>query len=381
MHSSIPISLYIHVPWCIKKCPYCDFNSHVARTEIPEHAYLQALITDFEQQLSYLEKRKIETIFIGGGTPSLMSADFYAALFKAISPYLNPNPEITLEANPGTIDVYSDSKQTNKLAQYREIGINRLSFGIQSLQNDKLKYLGRMHGKDEALMAIDLACEAGFDNFNCDLMFGLPKQTQADALSDLQQIINKNPTHISWYQLTIEPDTHFYRRPPILPDSDLIFEMQQAGIKLLSKHGYQQYEISAYTRNKHYCQHNLNYWQFGDYLGIGAGAHGKFTRNNIVTRTTTAKHPRLYLEANFKHQSNTIEIKDLIFDFMLNALRLNKPVTYQLVEQRTGMNRNQIIPILNTLAEKDLVEINAKQFSLTVHGRLFTNDVLESFLL
>lgn len=308
-----------------------------------------------------------------------MSADFYADLFKEIKPYLSSNPEITLEANPGTIDVYSDSTQTNKLAQYREIGINRISFGIQSLQNEKLKYIGRMHGRDEALKAIDLAHSAGFNNFNCDLMFGLPKQTQADALSDLQQIIDKNPTHISWYQLTIEPDTHFYRRPPILPDSDLIFEMQQAGIKLLSEQGYQQYEISAYARDQHYCQHNLNYWQFGDYLGIGAGAHGKITRNHIVTRTLTPKHPRLYLEANTKHQSKSIKNQDVVFEFMLNTLRLNKPVTFELFEQRTNRARSCIMPILNTLAEEGFIEINAAQFNLTRHGRLFTNDVIEAF--
>lgn len=376
----IPISLYIHIPWCIKKCPYCDFNSHVARSEIPEHAYLQSLILDFKQQISYLENRQIETIFIGGGTPSLMSANFYAQLFVPIRPFLAPDAEITLEANPGTIDVYADNKQTNKLAQYREIGINRLSFGIQSLQNEKLQYLGRMHGKDEALMAIDLAHASGFDNFNCDLMFGLPHQSEADALADLQQIINKNPTHISWYQLTIEPNTHFYRRPPLLPSSDTIFDMQQQGIQLLAKHGYHQYEISAYARNHKFCQHNLNYWQFGDYLGIGAGAHGKVTRNSDIVRTVTAKHPRLYLESKIKHQTKPIAKNELTFEFMLNALRLNQVVDFELFEQRTQLSREELNSTLNLLADKKLIQRTNHNFNLTAQGRLFINDVLEYFL-
>ena len=375
---SIPISLYIHTPWCLKKCPYCDFNSHVARQKIPENAYLNALISDFHQQLFYLQNRQIETIFIGGGTPSLLSPEFYQALLTEISPYLKPDAEITLEANPGTIDFNSD-----KFARYRELGINRLSLGVQSLQSQKLKYLGRMHSSEDAIQAIAYAKAAGFDNFNCDLMFGLPDQSIDDALEDLQGIIDHAPTHLSWYQLTIEPNTHFYRRPPTLPESDYIFDMQEQGQALLAQQGYQQYEVSAYAKEKKRCQHNLNYWLFGDYIGIGAGAHGKITdlNNGIITRTEHHKNPTLYQTAKHK-QITTREIStaELPFEFMLNALRLYQPIDFELFEKRTQIPKNEIIPILQSANEHQLLNLTEKQFALTQKGKRFVDDIVALFV-
>ena len=375
---SIPISLYIHTPWCLKKCPYCDFNSHVARQKIPENAYLNALISDFHQQLFYLQNRQIETIFIGGGTPSLLSPEFYQALLTEISPYLKPDAEITLEANPGTIDFNSD-----KFARYRELGINRLSLGVQSLQSQKLKYLGRMHSSEDAIQAIAYAKAAGFDNFNCDLMFGLPDQSIDDALEDLQGIIDHAPTHLSWYQLTIEPNTHFYRRPPTLPESDYIFDMQEQGQALLAQQGYQQYEVSAYAKENKRCQHNLNYWLFGDYIGIGAGAHGKITNlnNGIITRTEHHKNPTLYQTAKHK-QITTREIPtaEVPFEFMLNALRLYQPIDFELFEKRTQIPKNEIIPILQSANEHQLLNLTEKQFALTQKGKRFVDDIVALFV-
>ena len=299
MLSLPPLSLYIHVPWCVRKCPYCDFNSHESKGELPEQQYIETLLEDLKADSSYIQGRKIHSIFIGGGTPSLFSAEAYQRLFEEIQtlvPFAD-NIEITLEANPGTVE-------QGRFAEYRRIGINRLSIGIQSFDAEKLEALGRIHSNDEAIHAAEQAREAGFDNFNLDLMFGLPEQSTREALNDLKTAITLKPAHISWYQLTLEPNTVFHRYPPALPEDDLIFTMQETGQALLASHGYQHYETSAYTKEGHACQHNLNYWRFGDYLGIGAGAHGKITlpEQNQIIRTRKSRQPDHYLNETDKRK-------------------------------------------------------------------------------
>ncbi len=288
----IPLALYIHIPWCIRKCPYCDFNSHAVKEAIPEESYLQALIRDLEADLDQIPLRPIQSIFIGGGTPSLFSPDALAALLEAIAARvaLARSLEVTLEANPGTVE------QT-RFVGFRQAGINRLSLGIQSFQPEKLKVLGRIHDDQEAVQAVMAAKQAGFENFNLDLMFGLPNQSLEDALFDLNTALSLKPTHLSWYQLTIEPNTLFYHRKPPLPADDDIWEIQHHGQALLASHGFHQYEISAYSQFGFQSRHNLNYWEFGDYLGIGAGAHAKITNphNHTITRFWKTKHPKEYL--------------------------------------------------------------------------------------
>ena len=322
-------------------------------------------------------------IFIGGGTPSLMSPDFYHELLDTIKPYLTTDAEITLEANPGSIDTATQSAHHSKFHAYRQLGINRLSLGIQSLQDAQLKRLGRIHLQQEARDAIYLAQEAGFENMNCDLMFGLPEQTEVDALSDLQGIINHNPQHISWYQLTIEPQTHFYRKPPSLPKADDIADMYQQGQQLLENHGYHQYEVSAYAKPNHQCQHNRNYWLFGDYLGIGAGAHGKIThtKTGLITRTENHKHPHIYLTSP-KKQAQTIQIlkEQLIFEFLMNTLRLREPISFQLFEMRCQLPRALLQQQLEKSTHEGLITQSAESFAVTTKGALFVDEILLSCL-
>lgn len=368
--NTIPMSLYIHIPWCIKKCPYCDFNSHVARQELPETQYLEALVTDFKEQLSYLQHRQIKTIFIGGGTPSLMPANFYRQLLHEIAPYLATGVEITLEANPGVID-------RAHFEGYYNAGINRISLGIQSLQPQKLKYLGRMHSDNDAIQAIKLVKDCGFTNFNCDLMFGLPEQRIEDALADLQGIIDEQPSHLSWYQLTIEPNTHFYRRPPTLPASDYIFEMQQQGQQLLAHYGYHQYEISAYAQHNKQCLHNLNYWQFGDYIGIGAGAHGKITLSDqSILRTEHHKNPKIYMHTANHVQQHLVPKEQRLFEFMLNALRLYQPIAFELAYQRCAIARNELLHALQKSIDDELITYDETTLQLTQRGKQFVDDIL-----
>ena len=288
-----PLSLYVHVPWCVQKCPYCDFNSHGQKGDIPEAEYVQHLIDDLKADLHLVQGRKIHSIFIGGGTPSLLTGAAYTRLLKEVDSLigLTDNCEITLEANPGTVE-------TGRFKDYVKAGINRISIGVQSMQDDKLKALGRIHGADEASYAAQQASEAGLNSFNLDLMHGLPGQSLDDALSDLKQIIALNPPHISWYQLTIEPNTQFASKPPTLPQDETLWDIQEQGQALLAQAGYQQYEISGYAKPGYQCQHNLNYWRFGDYLGIGCGAHGKVTdaKTRGITRTEKVKHPRGYMD-------------------------------------------------------------------------------------
>ncbi len=378
---AIPLSLYIHLPWCVKKCPYCDFNSHelIPETELQKQ-YIDAVIRDLETELPNIWGRQIISVFIGGGTPSLFSVDAIDYLLSACRSRLNLHPQIemTMEANPGTAEA-------DKFDGFRDIGINRLSIGVQSFQNQYLTKLGRIHNGEEAIAAINMAKAAGFINFNIDLMFGLPEQTLAEALSDLQQAIALTPTHISWYQLTIEPNTFFHSRPPSLPDEDYIYEMQKAGQEMLAHFGYQQYEISAYAKDNNRCEHNLNYWEFGDYLGIGAGAHGKLTMvsDNKVLRTNKHKLPKRYIELagqeTVRSQTNVTK-QDIAFEFMLNAMRLKAGVSSSLFRERTGLPLSVIDREMNEAESKNWLECNIHTIKPTAKGQRYLNDLLELFL-
>lgn len=371
----IPLSLYIHIPWCIKKCPYCDFNSHTAHSVIPEEAYITQLIKELQTQVHRVQDRKIHTIFIGGGTPSLLSPAAYHSLFAQLKQYLifEDNIEITLEANPGTTEA-------KKFQGYVEAGINRLSIGVQSFQDNQLKILGRIHEAKHAKDAVIQAQKAGFKRINIDLMFGLPNQTMQDALFDLKTALDLSPTHLSWYQLTLEPNTYFHHFPPTLPTDDERFEMQQAGQKLLTQCGFEQYEISAYSRNDP-CRHNLNYWQFGDYLGIGAGAHAKLThlKNTRITRRINIKQPKKYLN-DLSYTEKIISPDELPLEFMMNALRLRQPIAIQLFETRTGLHFSRIKKQIESAIALELLTVNTQEFQITQKGYLFLNELLEVFL-
>lgn len=374
-----PLSLYVHVPWCVQKCPYCDFNSHGQKGDIPEAEYVQHLIDDLKADLHLVQGRKIHSIFIGGGTPSLLTGDAYTRLLSEVDNLIGlaDNCEITLEANPGTVE-------TGRFKEYVKAGINRISIGIQSLQSDKLKALGRIHGANEATYAAEQAKEAGLNSFNLDLMHGLPGQTLDDALSDLKQIIALDPPHISWYQLTIEPNTQFASKPPTLPQDETLWDIQEQGQALLAEAGYIQYEISGYAKPGYQCQHNLNYWRFGDYLGIGCGAHGKVTnaKTGIITRTEKVKHPRGYMDMvkPYLYKSWHVEQDDLAFEFFMNRFRLVEPcpiedysaLTNQLLQsQQAALNK-----AINTglLIEKD------GHWQVSLKGHRFLNDLLELFV-
>lgn len=375
----IPLALYIHVPWCIRKCPYCDFNSHHAPTDLPEQQYIQALLVDLSQELPAIWGRRLESIFIGGGTPSLLSAesmDELLAGIRALIPF-RPNLEITLEANPGTFE-------QEKFKGFREAGINRLSVGIQSFNPQHLQALGRVHNQAEALKAAELARYAGFDNFNLDLMFGLPNQSLEEALTDLKQAIDLQPSHLSWYQLTLEPNTLFYKHPPVLPDDDLLVDMQYAGQALLQQAGFEQYEVSAYTQQQP-CRHNLNYWEFGDYVGIGAGAHGKITDPfGRVTRHQKYRQPAQYLQqvaqGQARSETQTLKPDDLKFEFMLNALRLKAGFSLDLFTERTGLSPETLQAPLAFAEEQGWLTIQDQQVQTTELGWQFLNTVIQLFL-
>jgi putative oxygen-independent coproporphyrinogen III oxidase len=376
---NLPLSLYIHIPWCIKKCPYCDFNSHALKNELPESAYLDALKADLSLDAHQAEDREIQSIFIGGGTPSLFSPEALSELFNHISNKLTlaENIEITLEANPGTVD-------QQRFAGFRASGVNRLSIGIQSFQKDKLKSLGRIHDDNEAVNAIIAAKQAGFDNFNIDLMYGLPKQTLEDALYDLSTALSLQPTHLSWYQLTLEPNTAFHHRPPVLPNDDRIWEMQQAGDAYLHQNGFKAYEISAYFRDEqqdYRCRHNLNYWSFGDYLAIGAGAHGKITTNGQIKRYWKTRHPKDYLNPDtpFLAGEKILNDKDIPLEFMMNVLRLYQPIPISLFESHTGMSISVLIEKLDKAQSMDLLSHNNEVIETTTRGKLYLNELLQLF--
>jgi len=373
-----PLSLYIHVPWCVRKCPYCDFNSHAQDGALPETDYVARLLEDLRQDLDAVQGRELQSIFIGGGTPSLFSAEAFATLLEQIErlvPFAS-DIEITLEANPGTAE-------QDKFTGYRAAGINRLSIGVQSFNPGHLKVLGRIHDRSEAVRAADFARKAGFDNFNLDLMFALPGQSTAQALADLQQAIACAPTHLSWYQLTIEPNTEFYSRPPVVPEDDAVAEMQDAGMALLADHGYARYEISAYAQSGRQARHNLNYWLFGDYLGIGAGAHGKLTQaDGSIQRTRKTRMPAHYLDRkrSLLAESRGIPTGELPFEFMMNALRLCEGCPAGLFEARTGLALATIAGKIALLQQRGLLLNNPDRLQPSDTGLRYLNELLLAFL-
>ncbi|WP_255263679.1 radical SAM family heme chaperone HemW [Pseudomonas aegrilactucae] len=373
-----PLALYIHIPWCVRKCPYCDFNSHAATPELPEAAYVDALLADLDQVLGTVYGRPISSIFFGGGTPSLFSADALGRLLAGVEQRIPfaPDIEITLEANPGTFE-------QEKFKAYRQLGINRLSIGIQSFQQAKLQALGRIHNGDEAVRAAAMAREAGFDNFNLDLMHGLPDQSLDDALGDLRQAIALNPTHLSWYQLTLEPNTVFWNQPPELPEDDILWDIQEAGQALMAAHGYRQYEVSAYAQPGRAARHNLNYWSFGDFIGIGAGAHGKLSHpDGRILRTWKTRLPKDYLNPAkpFTAGEKLLTVDELPFEFLMNALRLTEGVDAELFAQRTGLALEQLAAARREAEQKGLLQVEPTRLVATPRGQLFLNDLLQYFL-
>ncbi|WP_370249400.1 radical SAM family heme chaperone HemW [Thalassolituus sp.] len=380
-----PLSLYINVPWCVRKCPYCDFNSHESQGDIPEADYITALIEDLKQDLHWVQGREIQSIFFGGGTPSLLSARAYDTLFDGLTRHLsfNDNIEITLEANPGTFEA-------EKFNGYRRAGINRLSMGIQSFDPEQLKKLGRIHDKEQALRAIDMARDAGFDNFNLDLMHGLPDQTPEQALLDLDTALAFHPPHLSWYQLTIEPNTDFYKRPPVLPEDDILWDIQEQGQARLAEAGLKQYEISAYARPGRQARHNINYWRFGDYLGIGAGAHGKITiagpEGHRVLRSQKARLPKRYLDQTrqFLSATDIIASDDIAFECMMNALRLHSGISITDFEQRTGVTLDSLSKPMQKAESLGLIEraqVNDQDYiRASERGKQYLNELLSLFL-
>ena len=377
-----PLSLYVHLPWCVRKCPYCDFNSHEQRGALQFNAYVDALIADLDFDLPLAWGRSVQTVFFGGGTPSLFPPDAIDRFLQLASARLRfaPNAEITLETNPGTVE-------HGPFAGYRKAGVNRLSFGVQTFDDGCLQRLGRIHSSGDAERAVRAAQEAGFDNFNLDLMYALPEQTLDMALHDVERAIALQPTHVSHYQLTLEPNTVFAARVPAgLPDEDGAWDMQEACQARLADAGYAQYEVSAYARPGRQCAHNLNYWKFGDYLGIGAGAHGKLTlgAQQQVLRRWKTKHPTDYLlkagTAAAIGGDEVLSAERLPFDFMLNALRLNDGVSMATFESRTGLPRTAIAAKLAIARERDWLEPGDDWMRPTELGRRFANDAIGLFL-
>ena len=369
-----PLSLYIHYPWCLKKCPYCDFNSHDSEIE---DGYIQALLKDLDGDLDYVQQRKINSIFIGGGTPSLMSIKNVTDLFVGLNERLefSPNIEITLEANPGTFEV-------DRFFEYRNIGINRLSIGVQSFNDEQLKFLGRIHSGKEAQDAIIKAQNVGFDNLNIDLMYGLKGQSIEECMNDVTSAISLNPSHISFYQLTLEPNTLFSKFPPNLPSDEDIWKIGERGSELLNQRGFHQYEISAYSTLP--SKHNMNYWEFGDYIGIGAGAHGKITNMaaNEIVRTLKMKSPRDYLLSvkNNNQTSSVTLIENLSFEFMLNSLRLIGGFDPNLYESRTGQSVKVLREQMREAENLGLLDVQAHKIIPTQKGYSFLNDLQAIFL-
>jgi putative oxygen-independent coproporphyrinogen III oxidase len=373
-----PLSLYIHIPWCVKKCPYCDFNSHEAKGAHPEKQYVAALIHDLEQAIPQIYGRRVHSVFFGGGTPSLFSAAAIDDILVAVRALVRPeaNAEITLEANPGTFEA-------EKFAAYAKSGINRLSIGIQSFNPTHLKALGRIHDDSEAKRAIDIA-KHHFDNFNLDIMYALPQQTMAEAMQDIDTALSFKPPHFSAYHLTLEPNTLFFRHPPKLPDDELAADMQQAIEKKLRDAGYENYETSAFAQADHRSKHNVNYWQFGDYLGIGAGAHSKISMRNNILRMMRHKHPQTYLDtvARIEHVQEEHEVSrnELPFEFMMNALRLREGFAVPLFQERTSLPLSVMEKELREAESRGLITRDHQHIAPTEKGRLFLNDLLQIFL-
>jgi putative oxygen-independent coproporphyrinogen III oxidase len=373
-----PLALYVHIPWCVKKCPYCDFNSHTAGPNLPEEDYVDALLADLDADLAQVHNRPLSSIFFGGGTPSLFSAKALGRLLEGVERRVafTPDIEITLEANPGTFE-------QAKFRDYRSLGINRLSIGVQSFQPPKLIALGRIHDGDEAVRAADMARAAGFDNFNLDLMHGLPDQSIEDALSDLRTAIAQGPTHLSWYQLTVEPNTVFWNQPPVMPEDDILWDIQEAGQALLAAEGYAQYEVSAYAQAGKAARHNLNYWTFGDFLGIGAGAHAKLSRpDGSISRSWKTRLPKDYLDRSkrFSAGERPLTAAELPFEFLINVLRLTDGVASELFTQRTGLPLSQLAAARAEAEQRGLLHSDPTRLSATREGQLFLNDLLQHFL-
>lgn len=373
-----PLALYIHLPWCVRKCPYCDFNSHEVKAAVPEQQYAEALIADLEQDLPRVWGRSVDTIFFGGGTPSLFSAEVIERLLSEIRARLpiKPTAEITLEANPGTVDI-------EKFKAFRAIGINRLSIGVQSFDSTFLQRLGRIHDAAAAIRAAEAAHTAGFENFNLDLMYGLPGQNLADACADIKTAIALNPTHISHYQLTIEPNTFFHTQRPTLPDDDTLWAMQEACQQVLAENEFAQYEISAYAKPGKQARHNLNYWMYGDYLGIGAGAHAKITdaAQQKIFRLWKNKHPREYMSSiNRLGGENVVTREEVGLEFMMNALRLSDGFPTALFPQRAGLPISIVEKELREAERRKLIEWTFLTIRPTALGKRYLNNLLELFV-
>jgi len=375
-----PLALYVHMPWCVRKCPYCDFNSHAAPDQLPERQYIAALLDDLEQELPAVEGRPLVSIFFGGGTPSLFTPEAIGEFLAGVRARIDcvEDIEITLETNPGTVE-------HGRFAGYRAAGVTRVSLGAQTFSEPQLKVLGRIHGAGDIQRAVDELVAAGLDNFNIDLMYALPGQTLAQAVEDVRAAIALHPTHVSHYQLTLEPGTVFYHRPPVLPDQDASWEMQLACQDVLATHGFEQYEVSAYARAGKQCRHNLNYWRFGDYIGIGAGAHGKLTdagRGRIL-RTTRHRQPREYLRhhgAARASERRVVVADELPLEFMLNVLRLREGFALTEFERYTGLVPAKIELVLERARERGLLAHAAGRWVPTDLGRQFLNDLQAMFL-
>ncbi|HEX5463586.1 MAG TPA: radical SAM family heme chaperone HemW [Burkholderiales bacterium] len=373
-----PLSLYIHIPWCVRKCPYCDFNSHQARGEVPEARYVEALVRDLESALPSIWRRQVYTVFFGGGTPSLLSARAIDDILTAVRARLPlaADAEITLEANPGTFEA-------DKFRDFRAAGVNRLSIGIQSFNPRHLQALGRIHDDAQARRAIEIA-QRHFDNVNLDIMYGLPQQTPDEARADIAEAVSHAPQHVSAYHLTLEPNTYFYRYPPPLPDDDTTAAMQVIVEDGLAQAGYQRYEVSAYARPGRRARHNLNYWLFGDYLGIGAGAHGKLSFPDRVVRQMRYKQPNEYMEkalaGNAIQTDTVVAVRGLPFEFMMNALRLVEGFPVSLFVERTGMQLTTALRELDEAERRGLITRDHTRIAPTALGLRFLNDLLQIFL-
>nr|WP_245217514.1 radical SAM family heme chaperone HemW [Rheinheimera maricola] len=374
-----PLALYIHIPWCIQKCPYCDFNSHAVKQGIPEQEYIAHLLADLAQDAPLVTGRTVSSIFIGGGTPSVFSAAGIGQILTGVKQQLTcaADMEVTMEANPGTVEA-------ERFAGYVGAGVTRFSIGVQSFQTAQLKALGRIHDANEAIRAAELAQALPLQSFNLDLMHGLPEQNVSGALADLQQAIDLAPPHLSWYQLTIEPNTAFASRPPLLPPDDTLWDIQQQGLDLLQQHGYQQYEISAYAKTGQQCRHNLNYWRYGDYLGIGCGAHGKITlpSRNAILRTVKIKHPKGYMDISrgYMDSREQVAAEDRAFEFFMNRFRLLEPCPIAEFTAYTGLALSSIGTAINTAEQKGLLTVTPTHWQITANGARYLNDLLELFI-
>ena len=371
-----PLSLYIHIPWCVQKCPYCDFNSHALKGDVPHQEYVQHLLADLDADLHLTSGREVSTIFIGGGTPSLLSSEAMQMLLDGVRARLplSATAEITMEANPGAVEA-------DRFSGYQRAGINRISIGVQSFSAQKLERLGRIHGPEEAKRAAQLATDLNLRSFNLDLMHGLPDQSLEEALDDLRQAIALNPPHLSWYQLTIEPNTLFASRPPKLPDDDALWDIFEQGDRLLTAAGYVQYETSAYAKPGYRCEHNLNYWRFGDYLGIGCGAHGKLTQTDgRIIRTTKTRHPRGFMAGKYLDRQQEVSDSDKPFEFFMNRFRLLEAAPRAEYPLYTGLDESSIRAQIDRALSEGYLTETTESWQVTEKGKLFLNSLLELFL-